>query len=50
MRVRPAKPADRGAIRRLFRATLAGGHPLPFTVPGLAGYGALCLDWYLAPA
>ncbi|MGH8910350.1 MAG: hypothetical protein ACRD0K_28610 [Egibacteraceae bacterium] len=49
MRVRPAEPGDHGAIRRLFRATLAGGQPLPFAVPGLAGYEALCLDWYLGP-
>lgn len=36
-------------MRRLFRATLALGHPLPFAFPGLPAYEALCLDWYLGP-
>jgi hypothetical protein len=33
----------------VFRATLALGRPVPFPLPGLARYEALCLDWYLGP-
>lgn len=40
---------DDAAIRRLFRDTLALGRPLPFPLPGVHRYEALCLDWYLGP-
>jgi hypothetical protein len=36
-------------VRRIFRATLAMGRPLPFDHPVLGSYEALCLDWYLGP-
>ncbi|MGH8932647.1 MAG: hypothetical protein ACRDZO_18985 [Egibacteraceae bacterium] len=49
MRVRSAQPADRDAIRGLFRATVAGGRPLAFRMPGFEGYEKLCLGWYLGP-
>ena len=41
--------ADDDAVRRLFRATLGFGHPVPFPLPGLVRYECLCLDWYLGP-
>jgi hypothetical protein len=41
------RAGDVPAVRRLFRATLALGDPLPFPFPGLPAYEALCLDWYL---
>lgn len=47
--LRPLERADAPAVRRLFRATLSLGEPLPFAFPGLAAYEALCLDWYLGP-
>lgn len=47
--LRPLRPADLPAVRRLFRDTVAMGDPLPFDLPGLAAYEALCLDWYLGP-
>lgn len=48
-RIRPLRAADLPAVRRLFRDTIALGGPLPFDLPGLAAYEALCLDWYLGP-
>jgi hypothetical protein len=48
--VRPLEgTADTHAVRRVFRATLALGRPVPFPLPGLARYEAVCLDWYLGP-
>lgn len=47
--IRPLRPDDLPAVRRLFRDTIALGDPLPFHLPGLAVYEALCLDWYLGP-
>lgn len=47
--IRPLRVADLPAVRRLFRDTIALGGPLPFALPGLAAYEALCLDWYLGP-
>jgi hypothetical protein len=47
MRVETARPADETAIRRLFRSTIALGHPLPFEHAGLEVYEGLSLDWYL---
>jgi hypothetical protein len=41
--------ADDAAVRRLFRATLGFGSPVPFPLPGLARYERLALDWYLGP-
>jgi hypothetical protein len=50
MRLRPlADAADDAAVRRLFRDTLGLGRPLPFPLPGIYRYEALCLDWYLGP-
>lgn len=50
MIVRPLqRVADDQAVRHVFRATLALGRPVPFPLPGLARYEALCLDWYLGP-
>jgi hypothetical protein len=50
MRLRPLRGRDDDvAIRRLFRATLGLGRPLPFELPGLCRYEALCLEWYLGP-
>ena len=40
---------DDGAVRALFRATLALGRPLPFAVPDLDAYERLSLDWFLGP-
>jgi hypothetical protein len=50
MIVRPLERAtDDRAVSRVFRSTLALGRPVPFPLPGLARYEALCLDWYLGP-
>jgi hypothetical protein len=50
LRTRPLRPDDDRDIRRVFRATLAMGHPAPLG-PGvdraLRPYERLCLDWYL---
>ena len=50
LRTRPLRPGDEAAIRRVFRATLALGHPAPFG-PDAGGalrpYERLCLGWYL---
>jgi hypothetical protein len=43
------RAADDHAIRQVFRSTLALGRPVPFPLPGLARYEAICLDWYLGP-
>ena len=45
--VRPIGPHDDAAIHALFRSTIALGRPLPFELPILDEYAALCLDWYL---
>jgi hypothetical protein len=48
--VRPlGSAADDAAVRRLFRATLGFGRPVPFDLPGLARYECMALDWYLGP-
>jgi hypothetical protein len=50
MIVRPIERAtDDHAVRHVFRSTLALGRPMPFPLPGLARYEAVCLDWYLGP-
>jgi hypothetical protein len=49
MHVRAMQMADTGAVRRLFRETIALGRPLPFPSVALDRYEALCLDWYLRP-
>lgn len=49
MRVRPITAEDHDAIRRIFRSTLLLGQELPFSLPDLARYESLCLDWYLGP-
>jgi hypothetical protein len=49
MIARPLAPGDDDAVRRIFRATLGLGRPVPFPLPGLARYERLCLDWYLGP-
>lgn len=46
-RVRGLRPADTPVVRRLFRATIAFGRPLPFDCTDLARYEALSLGWYL---
>jgi hypothetical protein len=49
--VRPVQRAtDDHAVRQIFRSTLALGRPVPFPLPGLTRYEAVCLDWYLGPA
>jgi hypothetical protein len=47
--IRLLRRSDAPAVRRIFRATLAMGRPLPFDHPVLEGYEALCLGWYLGP-
>lgn len=47
--IRPLRAGDVPAVRQLFRDTVALGDPLPFPLPGMAAYEALCLDWYLGP-
>lgn len=50
MILRPlVRRSDDDAVRRIFRATLGLGKPVPFELPGLARYECLCLDWYLGP-
>lgn len=49
LQVRPVRPEDDDAIRRLFTSTVVLGHPLPVAVSGFDRYSALCLDWYLGP-
>jgi NTE family protein len=49
MRTRPITVDDHDAVRRIFRSTLLLGHELPFSLPDLARYESLCLDWYLGP-
>jgi hypothetical protein len=47
---RPLRPADDHEVRRIFRATLALGHPAPLGPglgPALRPYERLCLGWYL---
>jgi NTE family protein len=41
--------SDHDAVRAIFRSTLLLGRELPFSVPDLARYESLCLDWYLGP-
>jgi hypothetical protein len=45
--IRPYRSADAGAIRRIWRSTLALGSPLPFEIAALSAYRRLCIDWYL---
>jgi len=45
--IRPYRPADAGAVRRIWRSTLALGSPLHFEIADLSAYRRLCLDWYL---
>jgi hypothetical protein len=47
--VRRLTPSSIPDVRRLFRATVALGRPLPFPVPGFAAYERLCLGWFLGP-
>ena len=43
------RASDEQGVRQVFRATLGLGRPVPFPLPGLARYEAVCLDWYLGP-
>jgi hypothetical protein len=43
------RATDDQAVRGVFRDTLGLGEPVPFPLPGLARYEAVCLDWYLGP-
>lgn len=45
--VRPLRPGDDLAVRRLLVATAALGRPLRLPTADLRAYAALCLDWYL---
>jgi hypothetical protein len=45
--VRRFRDDDAAAVRRIFRSTVALGHPLPFPLPDFQRYESLCLDWYL---
>jgi hypothetical protein len=47
--VRPlGGPVDDSEIRRIFRATVVLGRPVPFRLPDLDHYEDLCLGWYLS--
>lgn len=43
------RATDDHGVRQVFRDTLGLGKPVPFPLPGLARYEAVCLDWYLGP-
>lgn len=45
--LRPRRAVDDADIRRIFRTTLLLGRPVHAGVGDLAGYEALCLDYYL---
>ena len=47
VRIRPLRSGEQDEVRRIFRATLLLGKPLPFDDRTLASYERLCLDWYL---
>jgi hypothetical protein len=50
LRIRPLRTADEREVRRLFRATIALGHPVsdqPGVDRALRPYERLCLEWYL---
>lgn len=47
--VRPLRPGDDDAIRRVFRSTLALGRPLPFDLPDMDAYERVSIDWFLGP-
>jgi hypothetical protein len=52
LRIRPLRTADERALRRVFRATIALGHPVsdhPGVDRALRPYERLCLGWYLGP-
>ncbi|HEY2430106.1 MAG TPA: hypothetical protein VGI06_14300, partial [Acidimicrobiales bacterium] len=49
MSVRPLAPGDDAGVQAVFRATVALGHPLGLSGPGIDRYESLCLDWYLGP-
>lgn len=45
--VRPMRAGEARDVRRIFRATLLLGRPLPIDGGDLYAYESLCLDWYL---
>ena len=47
VRIRPLRSGEEDEVRRIFRATLLLGQPLPFEDRSLVSYSRLCLDWYL---
>ncbi len=50
LHTRPLLPTDDPELRRVFRATIALGHPVSRGAPvdaALRPYERLCLDWYL---
>ena len=52
LRIRPLRNADERELRRVFRATIALGHPVsdqPGVDHALRPYERLCLGWYLGP-
>ena len=44
--VRPMRPGDAPAVRRIFRETLALGSPTTLPAAELARYERLCLGWH----
>lgn len=47
--LRPYRHAHAHDVRRIWRATLAMGSPVPFPLAEVATYESLALDWYLDP-
>lgn len=45
--LRPLRPGEERDVRRIFRATLLLGRPLPIDAGDLDSYTSLCLEWYL---
>jgi hypothetical protein len=52
LRIRPLRTADEPELRRVFRSTIALGHPVAHDAgvdAALRPYERLCLEWYLGP-
>jgi hypothetical protein len=52
LHIRPLRAADEPELRRVFRSTIALGHPVSDDadlVAALRPYERLCLEWYLGP-
>jgi hypothetical protein len=47
LELRPIRPGEEAEVRRIFRATLLLGRPLPIDTADLGSYESLCLSWYL---